>query len=392
MKRIILSIGLLAIALTTTAQGDYNYILSRIEANSTTLQSLREQMEAQKLGNRTGIFLSDPEVEFAYLWGNTPVNGERTDFKITQSFDFPTVYGHRDRVAKLENSNLELLYKAERLSLLLHAKQICIELVYYNALTGEVAQRLSNAERIAAAYRAKLEKGEANIIENNKTQMNVISLQNEASGIETERTILLSELKRLNGGQEIVFEQNSYPGGLLPDNFDEWYSSVVSKNPALLYANSQITIGQEKIRLNRAQGLPKFSAGYMSEQLLGERFQGVTVGLSIPLWNNKNRVRQAQAQLTANQSVLADSKVAFYTRLQGLYDKAVKLKQSALKYRVALSSFNNEHLLKRAFDAGEISLLNYLTEIEYYYEALRRALETEKNFELSLAELSAMDL
>jgi len=48
MKRIILSIGLLAIALTTTAQGDYNYILSRIEANSTTLQSLREQMEAQK--------------------------------------------------------------------------------------------------------------------------------------------------------------------------------------------------------------------------------------------------------------------------------------------------------------------------------------------------------
>lgn len=392
MKRIILSIGLFVTALTATAQGDYNDILLRIEANSTTLQSLREQMEAQKLGNRTGIFLSDPEVEFAYLWGNTPVNGERTDFKITQSFDFPTVYGHRDRVSKLENSNLELLYKAERISLLLHAKQICIELVYYNALAGEVAQRLSNAERIAAAYRAKLEKGEANIIENNKTQMNAISLQNEASGIETERTILLSELKRLNGGQEIVFEQNSYPGGLLPDNFDEWYSSAVSKNPALLYANSQITIDQEKIRLNRAQGLPKFSAGYMSEQLLGERFQGVTVGLSIPLWNNKNRVRQAQAQLTANQSLLADSKVAFYTRLQGLYDKAVNLQQSALKYRVALSSFNNEQLLKRAFDAGEISLLNYLTEIEYYYEALRRALETEKNFELSLAELSAMDL
>ena len=392
MKRIILSIGLLAIALTTTAQGDYNYILSRIEANSTTLQSLREQMEAQKLGNRTGIFLSDPEVEFAYLWGNTPVNGERTDFKITQSFDFPTVYGHRDRVAKLENSNLELLYKAERLSLLLHAKQICIELVYYNALAGEVAQRLSNAERIAAAYRAKLEKGEANIIENNKTQMNVISLQNEASGIETERTILLSELKRLNGGQEIVFEQNSYPGGLLPDNFDEWYSRTLSQSPVLQHANTQISIREEEVRLNKAQGLPKLSAGYMSEQLLGEKFQGVTVGLSIPLWSNKNRVRQSQAQLVSNQSLLADIKVAFQTRLQGLYDKAVKLQQSALNHRIALSSFNNELLLKKALDAGEISLLIYLTELEYYYQAFRQVLETEKNFELTLAELFAMEL
>lgn len=382
----------MAVALIATAQGNYDHILSGIEANSTTLQSLREQMEAQKLENRTGIFPSDPEIEFAYLWGNTAVAGDRTDFKISQSFDFPTVYSHKERISKFKNTNTELLYKAERISLLLHAKQLCIQLVYYNALAKEVYQRLGNAERIASAFKTKLEKGDANIIDNNKIQMNVISLQNEATGIETERTMLLSELKRLNGGQEVVFDQSNYSDGILPDNFDEWYSRTLSQSPVLQHANTQISIREEEVRLNKAQGLPKLSAGYMSEQLLGEKFQGVTVGLSIPLWSNKNRVRQSQAQLVANQSLLADCKVAFQTRLQGLYDKAVKLQQSALKHRIALSSFNNELLLKKALDAGEISLLIYLTELEYYYQAFRQVLETEKNFELTLAELFAMEL
>ena len=382
----------MAFAYSATAQDGYEDVLSRIEANSTTLQVYRKQMEAQKLVNRTGIFLPDPEVEFAYLWGNTPVAGDRTDFKVTQSFDFPTVYSQKNRISNLENSNAELLYKAERIALLLRAKQICIELIYYNALAKEYELRVHNAERIAAAYRAKLEKGEANIIESNKVQLNLTSLQNEATKIETEKTILLSELKRMNGGQDIVFNQYSYYRGIIPDSFDKWYAQAESKSPTLQYVSTQIKVKEEEVRLNRASGLPKFSAGYMSERLLGERFQGITVGISVPLWENKNRVRQAQSQLSASQSLFEDSKIAYYTRLQGLYAKVVDLQQSSLKHRAALSSFNNEVLLKKALDAGEISLLNYLLEIEYFYDALRGVLDTEKKLELSLAELSAMEL
>lgn len=392
MKKIILSIIVLAVSQIATAQVDYSNILLMIEANSTALQSLREQVSAQKMENRTNIFLPDPEIEFAYLWGNTPVNGDRTDFKISQSFDFPSVYSHRIRVSKFKNESAELQYRAERISILLKAKQICIELVYYNSLAKEITERLVNAELIADTYKTKLEKGEANIIDYNKIQMSVISLQSDATGIESERTLLLSELKRLNGGQEIVFDQYDYSGGVLPDNFDKWYSEVVQRSPALQYAHSQIIVREEEVRLNRAQSLPKFSAGYMSEQLLGEKFQGVTAGLTIPLWSNKNKVRYAKAQLTTDQSLLADSKVEFYTRLHGLYNKAVKLQESVLKHRLALSSFNNQPLLKRALDAGEISLLTYLTELEHFYHAYRRVLETEKNLELTLGELFALDL
>lgn len=139
-------------------------------------------------------------------------------------------------------------------------------------------------------------------------------------------------------------------------------------------------------------GLPKFKAGYMSEKVVGERFQGITVGVSIPLWENKNRVRQAKAQVRAAETALEDTKTQFYNRLQNLFMRSSGLQENASRYRNSLLSYSNDVLLKRALDSGEISLLNYLLEIEYYYDAMNKVLESERDLGLSLAELWAVEL
>src|SRR5574344_556345 len=105
----------------------YATVLQRIETNNNTLAALREQTEAQKIENRTGIYISNPEVEFNYLWGNPAAIGRRTDLAVTQSFDFPTAYGHRRNIGDLQSRNADLAYKAERTRLLLQAKQTCID-------------------------------------------------------------------------------------------------------------------------------------------------------------------------------------------------------------------------------------------------------------------------
>jgi len=392
MKRIIITVLISSAALSVQAQSGYETVLQQIETNNTTLAALRQQTEAQKLGNRTGLTLANPEVEFNYLWGSPSVIGNRTDINVTQTFDFPTAYAHRNKIANMQNANAELSYKAERLNIFLSAKQTCVELVYYNALLKEYAVRLQNAERIAEAYQTKLNNGETNILEHNKAQLNLTTVQAEIAQMEAEHAALLSELKRLNGGKEIVFPDNVYPANTLPANFEDWYTTAESKSPVLQYVRTQIEIGQQEIKLNRAMGLPKFSAGYMSEKVVGQHFQGVTVGMSIPLWENKNRVREAKAQTQATEAIFEDSKVQFYNRLQTLYLKAAALQQNAQKVRQSLENNNNEPLLKKALVAGEISLLNYLLEIEFYYNAINKVLETERDFELATAELWAVEL
>jgi len=391
LKLIALALFLFS-GLTSVAQNGYKTVLQQIETNNTTLAALRQQTEADKLGNRTGLTPANPEVEFNYLWGNPSVIGNRYDISVRQTFDFPTAYAHRNKIAGLQNENAELLYKAERLNVLLSAKKTCIELVYYNALAKEYAVRLQNAERIANVYKTKLEKGEANILEYNKAQLNLATVQTEIAQIETEQTALLSELKRLNGGKEIVFSENQYSVKMLPANFEEWYTTAESKSPVLQYVSTQIEIGKQEVRLQQALWLPKFSAGYMSEKVVGQHFQGVTVGMSIPLWENKNRVKQAKMQTQAAEAIFEDSKVQFFNRLQTLYQKAAALQQNAQKVRQSLTDNNNEPLLKKALDAGEISLLNYLLEIEFYYNTVNKVLETERDFELAVAELEMVEL
>jgi outer membrane protein TolC len=408
MKRIIISVLLVFAITSAKTQSGYENVLKQIETNNTTLVALRQQTEADKLGNRTGLLPINPEVEFNYLWGNPNPIGNRTDFSVRQSFDFPTAYTARNRVANLQNENAELAFKAERINILLLAKQTCIELVYYNALAKEYAVRLQNAERIAEAYKIKLEKGETNILEHNKAQLNLTAVQAETARIEVEQKILLSELKRLNGGKEILnFElgilnydekapiQNSefkIQNSKLPANFENWYADAESKSPVLQYVRGQIEIDKQQIKLNQAMGLPKFSAGYMNEKMVNEQFRGMTVGMSIPLWENKNRVKQARAQMQAAEAVWEDSKVQFYTRLQVLYSKASTMQQNVRKFRQSLTENGNEPLLKKALDVGEISLLNYLLEVEYYYDALNKVLEIERDYELIVAQLWAVEL
>ena len=392
MRKIIYSLLLMLSAVSLTAQQNIDTLLSEIETNSSTLSALRQQIEAQKIGNKTDIYLPNPEVEYTYLWGKPSVLGNETDISVMQSFDFPTAYMHRSKIAGLENQHLELQYKSERINLLLQAKQLLIQLAYYNALAQEYDTRLTNARRIATSYQSRFDKGDTNILERNKSQVNLTTVENELNNINIERQALLTQLKALNGGLDLSFNETTILSAPLPLAFDEWFAVAESQSPAMQYLSKQIDIDKEQIKLNRSLGMPKFSAGYASEKIVGEHFRGISVGVSIPLWENKNKVKHAKAQLRSAEAVLQDGKIQFYNHLQQLYAKSQGLQQNAAKYRQTLKSHNNESLLKKSLDLGEISLLTYLLEAEYYYDTVNKALEAERDYQLTLAELSAVML
>lgn len=392
MKTIIITMLVLFAGITLNAQNNINPVLSSIEENNTTLKALREQAEADKLQNKTGIFLDDPEVGLNYLWGSPTDIGNRTDFSVSQTFDIPTITGMKSRLANGKNNLVEWQYKADRMNILLEAKQYCIELVYYNSLLKELYLRLEHAQTIAKGYKDRMDRGDVSILEYNKVNLNLSTIQGEISRMEVEREALFAQLKRLNGGIEVVFNDSDYGNRELPLNFDEWYVQAEDKNPILAYVRNEIEVSQKQVSLSKAMNLPKFTAGYMSEKVVGQRYQGVSLGISIPLWSNKNQVKQAKAAVAAAQSREADTKQQFYSQLQIQYSKAMGLKTTADKYRQSLANVNNTILLKKALDAGEISLLDYMVEMGLYYDNVNQTLAAERDYQLAFAELSAVEL
>ena len=59
-------------------------------------------------------------------------------------------------------------------------------------------------------------------------------------------------------------------------------------------------------------------------------------------------------------------------------------------YRAALDTSDNRELLKKARQQGEISLIEYISELDLYYENLLETLEAEKDYNMALAELTAV--
>jgi len=387
MKLIFLIISISVFCFPLFAQNTVEQVLTEVEKNNTTLVALRKSVEAEKIGNKTGIYLQNPEVAFNYLWGSPSVIGNRTDFSISQTFDFPTAYSFKNQISDLKNEQTELEYQKQLMDIRLKTSLICFDLIYAKALQMELTKRVEYARSIAKSYQVKFEKGETNILEYNKTQLNLLNVTKELESIGIERNALLVELAGLNGGQAINFTESVFQIAELPADFEQWYVLAEQKNPTFSWLKKEIEISQKQAGLTKAMSLPKLQTGYMSEKVVGQQFQGITVGLTIPLWENKNKVKYAEANSQALESIAADNKIQFYNHLKALHTKTIALQKNVYEYRSSLISFDSSDLSKKALDQGEISLINYLIEFSLYYESVNKLLELERDMNKTMAEL-----
>ena len=378
---------LLSISGSLQAQNSLEAVLKEIETQNLSLKALRMQADAEKIGNKTSLFLQDPEVAFHYLWGNPSGVGNRTDFSIQQEFALPPVYRLQQQIAGLKNEQAELVYQKALLEVRHLTSTLCYQLIYTHAMMGELGKRAVHAEEIADMYKAKLERGESSLPDYNKAQLSRLQATQAVESLRIEKNQLLAQLAQLNGGQSIVIPDTLFPVRTLPTEFSEWYKEAAGENPLLGWLQKEVEIGQKEARLSRARSLPTWYTGFMSESVPGESFRGVELGMSIPLWENRNKVKYAEAAAKARESSSDNRKQQFYLQLKALHERAVLLKQSADSYRLQLQLLDHTPLLRKALDAGQISLIEYLTELSLYYEGVTTQFELERDFYMAVAEL-----
>ena len=192
------------------AQSNIDKVLSEIAKNNKTIQANTQYWNAQKVQHRTGNSLYNPTVEYDYLKG-TPANaGNQTDFTITQSFDFPSVYGKKNTLANQLDIQADLQLKAANQALLLEAKKICIELVYRNKLQVPLTKRQEATEKWLAHFNKKLASGDGTILDVNKAKIQLLEIKKQFQDNVSEIAKLNEQLTSLNGGNPITFNDLAY--------------------------------------------------------------------------------------------------------------------------------------------------------------------------------------
>lgn len=391
MIRFLLFIGLFFRALTAPALDRLDLLLDQIEKNNPTLQALAEQRDAGKIGARIGLLPENPEVEFGFLGGSPASLGRRFDISVRQTFDFPSAYVYKARIAETASGQWDRQWEKERRALRLEARLLALDLIQANALQRELEARRTNAGEVARAIEAKFEKGEANILELNKVKLALLDVEKDVEINEMERRSRLADLARLNGGKTVDLPDRRFETADLPGDFETWVVRAEGNNPELQWLRGEVERLEIQVKLDKALSLPKFSLGYMREAVEGESYHGLTAGISLPLFEHKNTVRYAQRSAEAMRGLEADGKRQFRDRMRILYDQVRSRAESVRSYRDGLPGLDNTPLLKKALDHGEISVIEYLYELTLYYDSVTRLLQMERDLHQDLARLKQFD-
>ena len=388
MKNIICSILLsLFVAFPVLAQVSMEDILVEIEKNNKTLQANAQNNEAQKLGFKSNNPLYNPNVEYDFMYGFPLSAGNQTDFLVNQAFDFPTSYSKRKQLSEGRVSQSDFQYNAGRQEILFEAQSTCIELIYRNKLHIQLQERKAFTESLLASFEKRLSTGEGNILDVNKARLQLIEINKDFQLNLSQVNQLTQRLTGLNGGGELTFKSTEYPVLDPIGDFEELFGEIQAKDPTLKFVEMDIASAQKQLELSKSLALPKLEAGFRHQAILGQRFNGFHFGTTIPLWENKYKVRQSEAELSTSGLKVLQFQNDKYSSSKQLYEKYQKLSVTLNEYQNVLSALNSKEYLDKALAVGHISTIEYFLESNYYYMAYNNYLQTEFEYHVTVAEI-----
>ena len=388
MKQFIVITLLASAALSVNGQNSIDAVLRSIEANNKELQANNQLTVSKKLEAKLDNNLPDPSVSYVHQYGNREGMGIQGELVASQSFDFPSVYVQKNKLAKSKAASFDRQGAEFRQQILLQAKEICLDLVLLNQQRALLDQRRQNAEQLAELYAMRLETGDANILETNKIDLELLNAKTEARMNESARIAKLQELATLNGGIAIDFTDTTYmsDGDIL--SFEELCAEAVTSNPQLLTLKSEQVAARRQLSVNKSKSLPSFELGYrMNTATGGERFNGFLVGISIPLFSNRNNVKQAKAQALYTDLQLESTTTTVESELHQLYNQSVALKTSMDEYNTVLKSQNSLALLNKAIQTGQISMIEYFVDVTTFYQSMQNHMQLQNEYQKVMAQL-----
>lgn len=384
--RFLLPMILFILSLSNIHAQNFDAILQSIDQHSRTLKAARLNADAEKADTRLLTTLDDPEFGFNYLFGNGDI-GIRKDVLVTQDFDMPNVWISRSKLAKEQRRTADLRYLDERQKLLVKAHKLCIEVVYYNAMISHLEEDMEESRGVSAIYQALFDKGEATIVDLNKTHQAVLFFEAEHRAAITNRDNMLAELQYLNGGEPVEITDTAFTLTPILADFDEWLSTTINHHPTLQLAEGELAESKQSLSVTRREWTPKLKVGYMAEMEKEDQFHGLAFGISIPLWTGSKKVRAAKAHLAAAQEHLEDIRMELTTQLRSIHAEAIQLQQTCNSYSKHINHCDNERFLRKSLETGQITLLDYLQDCQYAHEVYERLFDAERDLKLRLAEL-----
>lgn len=327
----------------------------------------REAKNAKTLGMANA---PDPQIEGDYMVAPAGEDN-RWGVGISYELEWPGAYGARRNLAKaMRNANsaeADAAFLSKRLEILNEIEAY----LYADSRLSVMQNVMSTSDSIRAIAERAARGGELSRLDLSKIAIEQSRMQSMISNIKAEKLAIEGNLKTLNGGMDCkaLLEQIDKTFGSTPLAPLDRYLAGAKNNPELAKAMSEYQVAERNVSVAKAERLPNFSIGYAHEFEDGMHFNGASIRVSVPLFASRHKVKAAEAakaaaeyQMTVSTDVLESDINSLYVEIQTL-DKALATPANVF------STTDYPTLLLKAYDGGELSLTDYLSELSWFYEA-----------------------
>ncbi len=380
-------------------------ILDIVLKNNATLKAKWLEVESEKTLKRTAFEL--PNLEFEMQLGNN--NGIEKDkyFQVLQPIPFPSIFFAKHKLSKATIKEKKLEYELTGLELKKQVRVLYYKIQYLQHNKKHLTHLDSlynDCIKIAKKHynTGDAKKMEVNMAENQKAEIDLLLSQNEVY------------LKNAYKNLQVLMNIDEEIKVFTPENIEPIKLSIlldnnsINKHPILKILQQKIIIAEQNKKLERAQMLPGFSIGYVTQSMKGiqtvankdvyfganDRFNSVIVGVSIPLTfmasNGRAKsfkIQKEVAALTAKQQQLALAQELENAINQYKHD----LQQLAYYQQKALPNANKiAKAAKLGYRTGEINYIEYLHGLQSATDTQLAYLESLQQVNMSVIKIYSL--
>lgn len=355
--------------------------------NNRSIKSANINIDYQQSFRKSATDIGKTNVVMTY--GQYNNFNQDNNFTISQTIPFPTALANQSSYANSLIKSSEIRLSVTKSELINSVKLAYFQIAFFKAKEKLLREQLTIFENFEKASNVRYRTGEANLLEkatatSQAFEIRTLQLQNlDDIKIEEYRLQML-----LNSSTPTTITDTNLQKRELSINYD---STAMVANPNLRLIKQQIEVSQKAKEVEQSRLLPDIQLGYFNQSLIGyynrngvetfydgnQRFQGVILGLAIPIWIRPQVARIKSAEL-AKQIAQSNSEL-LHKNLSSQLSQSV---QQYEKYKRSLDYYEKNALpqadlildqAQKSFKAGAIGYMEY-------FQALNRALTIKNTY------------
>lgn len=392
MKKYTITLIIFALSINLlSAQTNIENILQEIETNNLHLKSLSEKQKAKEYEAKASLQLENPHLGGEYIV-NSPTNGVKYGFELTQSFNFPSVYGKRKTLVNEQIKSFNIEYQQNKRELLFNAKNIVYEIIYKNKLISLLTNKEESLKKAFEKYQVLFDQKSATILDLSKAKLQFFKAKSEVENQKLALGNLLISLKELNAGKEISLADTIFSSAKETISFEEFKNDYLNNEMNLKLLEQSLLISEKKMKLSQNERLPKFELGYKYANEESFKFNGVVFGVSIPLWQGRKEVKASKINFVATEIELNAEKISAEREIEILYKNYTISKKLYEEYKNTFEGLTILESLNKQFELSNMTSYEYYWQLNDFYDFQVQVLEAEFTYYQSVLALEKYKL